>query len=52
MLNQLLCAGDRERNAAQKKQTAELKKATKRKGELAVKIDNIQIFYFAFLPFP
>ena len=34
LLNQLLSTGDRERNAAQKKQTAELKKATKRKTEI------------------
>ena len=34
LLNQLLSAGDRERNAAKKKQTAELKKATKRKTEV------------------
>ena len=34
LLNQLLSAGDRERNAAQKKQAAELKKATKRKAEI------------------
>ena len=34
LLRQLLSAGDRERNAAQKKQAAELKKAGKRKGEL------------------
>ena len=34
MLRQLLSAGDRERNAAQKKQVAELKKAKKRKAEL------------------
>ena len=34
MLNQLLSAGDRERNAAQKKQTMELKKAEKRKVEV------------------
>ena len=33
-MNQLLSAGDRERNAAKKKQTAELKKATKRKTEV------------------
>nr|WP_304429266.1 DUF4368 domain-containing protein [uncultured Acetatifactor sp.] len=33
-MNQLLSAGDRERNAAQKKQAAELKKATKRKAEI------------------
>jgi len=34
LLNQLLSAGDQERNAAQKKQTAELKKARKRKAEV------------------
>ena len=34
LLNQLLSTGDRERNAAQKKQTAELKKAAKRKAEI------------------
>lgn len=34
LLNQLLSAGDRERNAAKKKQTTELKKATKRKAEV------------------
>ncbi len=34
LLNQLLSAGDRERNAAQKKQTMELKKAEKRKVEV------------------
>ncbi len=34
LLNQLLSAGDRERNAAQKKQTMELKKAKKRKAEV------------------
>lgn len=34
LLNQLLSAGDRERNAAQKKQAAELKKAEKRKAEV------------------
>ena len=34
LLNQLLSAGDRERNAAQKKQAAELKKAEKRKAEI------------------
>lgn len=34
LLRQLLSAGDRERNAAQKKQAAELKRAGKRKGEL------------------
>ena len=34
LLRQLLSAGDRERNAAQKKQTAELKKAQKRKAEV------------------
>ena len=33
-MNQLLSAGDRERNAAQKKQATELKKATKRKAEV------------------
>ena len=33
-MNQLLSAGDRERNAAKKKQTTELKKATKRKAEI------------------
>lgn len=33
-MNQLLSAGDWERNAAQKKQAAELKKATKRKAEI------------------
>ena len=34
LLNQLLSAGDRERNAVQKKQATELKKATKRKTEV------------------
>ena len=34
LLSQLLSAGDRERNTAKKKQTAELKKATKRKAEV------------------
>ena len=34
LLRQLLSTGDRERNAAQKKQTAELKKARKRKAEV------------------
>lgn len=34
LLRQLLSAGDRERNAAQKKQTAELRKATKRRTEI------------------
>ena len=34
LLNQLLSAGDRERNAVQKKQATELKKATKRKAEV------------------
>ena len=34
LLNQLLNAGDRERNAARKKQTTELKKAEKRKAEI------------------
>ena len=34
LLNQLLSAGDRERNATQKKQVAELKKAEKRKAEV------------------
>lgn len=34
LLNQLLSAGDRERNAAKKKQATELKKATKRKAEV------------------
>ena len=33
-MNQLLSTGDRERNAAQKKQAAELKKATKRKAKI------------------
>ena len=33
-MNQLLSAGDRERNAIQKKQAAELKKAEKRKTEV------------------
>ena len=34
LLDQLLSAGNRERNTAQKKQAAELKKATKRKAEI------------------
>ena len=34
LLNQLLSVGDRERNTAKKKQTTELKKATKRKAEV------------------
>ena len=34
LLSQLLSAGDRERNAAKKKQATELKKATKRKTEV------------------
>lgn len=34
LLGQLLSAGDRERNAAKKKQTSELKKAEKRKAEV------------------
>ena len=34
LLNQLLSAGDRERKSAQKKQAAELKKASKRKTEV------------------